>query len=451
MARSFLLKSLMGIMAVFPLLFINCSTRFATIVCNQDANDKDNLDIREGLVSQKAQQIKYKYHGKSCGVAYLTAPVMVAQAEQDEEWGFFQFPNISTTDDGTLIVTWQMKADSHKTYGKNADRFVEPMMSKDGGITWVPREKGYFTYRKGYDVNLDNGDILRIYTHQSKDINGYNHFPRAVVKKGSHSFYLMDSLPNDLQGIYLNRVMANHKSERIHAKLNDPGVLRYAIGNLMPIVWWGDVKILADHSLVAGIYPGYYLDSLGHVMSSGVSFYRSEDEGQSWTILGKIPFQPDGIADKRGDSRFDEPTFEVLADSTFLCVMRTGMTSPMYRSFSTDRGQTWSRPEPFTPNGVLPKLLLLKNGVLVLVSGRPGIQVRFSFDGKGRIWSTPIDMIPFMHKDGTFTRDVSCGYPSIIETGDDTFYIVYSDFTTKDAYGKARKSIWCRKVTVNNL
>ena len=53
-----------------------------------------------------------------------------------------------------------------------------------------------------------------------------------------------------------------------------------------------------------------------------------------------------------------------------------------------------------------------------------------------------------MNEDGSFTRDVSCGYPSIIEADDNSFYLVYSDFTTKNDIGEVRKSIWFRKVTV---
>lgn len=96
----------------------------------------------------------------------------------------------------------------------------------------------------------------------------------------------------------------------------------------------------------------------------------------------------------------------------------------------------------------MPRLMLLKNGVLVLVSGRPGVQIRFSLDGTGHVWTEPIEMISFMNDDGTFQHDVSCGYASIIEVNDDTFYIVYSDFTTKDSEGQTRKAIWFREVTV---
>ena len=42
----------------------------------------------------------------------------------------------------------------------------------------------------------------------------------------------------------------------------------------------------------------------------------------------------------------------------------------------------------------------------------------------------------------------TCGYPSILQVNDNTFYIVYSDFKTKDESGEIRKSIMFRKIEV---
>lgn len=412
---------------------------------------KDSLTIHEGIICSTAQQILYKKEGETCALIELTKPVMVNQAEKEESWGFFQFPSVGKVEDGTLIVSWQMKADSHKSYGKPSDKEFTPMMSKDKGHTWKPQDKYYFVSYRGYNINMNNGSSLNIITPPAKDIHLFKKFPKSVEKKGNYSFFPIDSLPDELQGIYLNYMDKDRKSTLIHAKLFDPGALRYAIDDMMPIVWWGNIKQLSDESLIAGVYPAFYKDSLNNTMAGGVSFYHSSDNGYSWILTGKIPFRIDGIADKRGEKCFTEPAFEVLADSTFICIMRSGTTSPMYKTFSADLGKTWSVPEPFTPNGVMPRLLLLKNGVLVLASGRPGVQLRFSFDGTGKMWSDPIDMIPFMNTDGTYNCNVSCGYASIIEDGENSFYIVYSDFTTRNFLGQRRKSIWCRRVSVKRI
>lgn len=435
------------LLTFFVLLFCGCSASYKTTTYHEQKEGR-TLRIHEGILSQSSQRIKYKRNNRTCGIIELSEPIMLAMAEQDEEWGFFQFPKIGISDDGTLITSWQMKTDSPKSLGKPSSRACVPMMSKDGGHIWEPQDHAYSRYINEYNLRFEDTGILQITNPPTKTIDSYSRFPRSVAKKGAISYYLADELPEDLCGAFLNYSF-HGKTSNIHATVNDPGLLHYAIENLMPVVWWGDIKELADKSLIAGVYPCYYLDDNNNVLPTGVSFYQSSDGAHTWDVVGKVPSLSWDILDEyKGDGGFTEPTFEVLRDSTFLCVMRTGSESPMYSSFSYNRGVTWTQPEPFTPNGVFPHLLLLKNGVLVLVSGRPGIQIRFSFDGTGREWTEPIDMIPFMNDDGTYTRDVSCGYASVLEADNNSLYIVYSDFTQKNQKGEERKSIWFRKIAV---
>ena len=441
-------KTFIPLLVFFIYSIVANAQRMKRITFNEPPKNADSLVIREGILCQHAMQIKYERSGKKVATITLSEPVMVAMAEQKEKWGFFQFPSISMAKDSTLIVSWHMAEDSHKSYGKKSERKPTLMMSKDGGLTWASKDKDYPMMRVKRSPRLKTGGDIAVKTPPAKDIRTYSSFPEPVGKNGNSSFYIMDSLPSDLQGIYVNIYERGKKARTIQAKLNDPGLLRYAIDNLMPIVWWGNMWQLSDMSLMAGVYPAYYLDTPGGVAHSGVSFYRSDDDGRSWNIMSRIPFKLDGIAENREGKSFDEPAFEILRDSIFICVMRSGSKSPMYRTFSYDQGKTWSDPLPFTPNGVKPKLLQLENDVLVLVSGRPGVQIRFSLDGTGNNWTEPIDMMPFMKSDGTPDFWLTCGYASIIEAGKDSFYVVYSDFTTKNSAGEKRKSIWCRKIQI---
>jgi hypothetical protein len=408
---------------------------------------KPNLEIHEGHVSQKEETLPVKQGGKTVAIISLSEPVMVVQAEQEEEWGYYQFPSIGKANDGTLIVGWQMNADSHKSYGKVSERKRIPMMSKDKGKTWKKRDKNYNELRGVNKTRLKDGRILTILTPASKDIKSYKTFPKPVGQKGNMSFYFVDDLPTELQGVYIQK-----GEESIHGKIIDNGLLRYSIDGSMPITWWGNIKELSDGSMVAGIYPCYYLNEIGEVSPSQIRFYKSTDGGHNWLLLGKVPFKnsiqlpKNNWVNKNGD--YEEPTFEVLSDGTYVCVMRTGMVSPMLESFSYDEGKTWSEPKEISPNGVDPSLKLLKNGVLTLVSGRPGIQIRFSLDGTGRNWTEPIDMMPFMKEDGSYEMNVSCGYPAIIEDSKNSFLIVYSDFNTKNNNDETRKAILIRRVEV---
>lgn len=132
-----------------------------------------------------------------------------------------------------------------------------------------------------------------------------------------------------------------------------------------------------------------------------------------------------------------------------ICVLRTGNCSPLYKAYSNDGGKTWTEPKPFTPNGVKPDVLRLGNGILVLTSGRPGVQLRFCLDGIGELWTEPIEMIPFMNTDGTWDLEgATCGYTNILPADDNSFYMVYSDFKSKNENGELRKSIIFRKITI---
>lgn len=433
-----------GLIAISPA--VNAQ-RLQRITYNEQPKGVESIEIHEGIVSQHAMKIKYKRNGKKVATITLSEPVVVAQANQEEAWGYYQFPSIGRADDGTLIVGWQMKEDSHTTYGKSSSRKEAPKMSKDKGKTWTERDKNYHELRGVNQIRLKDGRIFKILTPASKDIKQYKNFPQQVGKDGRMTFYREDNLPEELRGVYIE-----DGGQTIHSIINDPGALRYAIDDQMPVQWWGNIKELQDGSLVVGTYPNYYLNEKGQVNSSQVCFFKSTDGGREWNRIGEIPFcqsievAKNGWINKNGD--YEEPAFTILADSTYICVMRTGMVSPMLESFSYDRGVTWSIPKAISPNGVDPSLLLLKNGVLVLASGRPGIQLRFSFEGKGERWSEPIDFIPYILQDGSYEMNVSCGYPAIIEDTKNSFFIVYSDFFTKNEKDELRKAIMIRRVVV---
>ena len=316
-----------------------------------------------------------------------------------------------------------------------------------------------FLDREQYYVEFSNGNILQIKDPTTKPISSFNIFPSPVNAQAisNHLFYYESELPEELKGAYLEYWDKNSRTvTTIHAKLDDPGLLRYSVGDEMPIVWWGDIREDRDGSLVSGIYPGYYQNTQGEVLNCGVSFYRSEDRGYNWKIIGKIPYQRDGLDPEAlvydGSESFSEPSFEILGNGKYVCVMRTGFTSPLYIADSNDYGKHWSVPHPFTPNGVKPSLMSLGNGVLALASGRPGIQLRFNLDGDGKIWTEPIEMLPYVAENGSYTHTIrlweTCGYASLLEVDNHTFYMVYSDFKQKDSDGLYRKAIIFRRVEI---
>lgn len=413
------------------------------------------MTIHEGITSVSAQHISFKPSTRANEVSVeLSDPIIVAMAEQKEGWGFFQFPLIGRADDGTLVVSWSMKPDSYKTVGTKADKEILPMISKDEGKTWYPQDKKYFAPQQGgYSAYLSDGSFISIKNPTTKAIADYSNFPKAIAKKRNYLFFPVEKLPDDFQGAYLSkRDLETGKTSLIHARINDPGSLRPSIDGLMPVVWRGNIKQLNDGSLLAGVYSVYYSDSKGGVLPGAIGFYRSTDGGNSWSIQGHIPYdideRIDPLTEKESIVGFSEPSFVILDNNRLICVMRSGSPSPLYQSFSDDYGKTWTKPQPISPNGVKPQLLKLGNGVLVLASGRPGIQIRLSLDGEGKAWTDPIDLIPFTKENGAYDTDVSCGYPCLLSVDKNTFYIVYSHFKARDRSGNERKAILFRKVQV---
>ena len=423
---------------------------------------RDSLEIREGIVSQRAQRIKYKRNGKTIAIIELSEPVMVSQADEPYRWGFYQFPALSKSKDGTFIVKWSMKEDSYTAYGKEG-RGKNSMKSRNNGRTWTDYHDEYRDEFLTYNLKRKNGDILVFRGKSSVDVSKLSGFPKPVATKQSYGtsyeFYPVDKLPSELQGpsVYYQTATTGKGITKL-SKVIETGNHHFANSNMMSVTWWGDTKELPDGSILTCTYNNFYKDNGGKILPSAITFYRSVDNGATWVYQSHIPYQPDLEADPKGDQRevfgFTEPAIEVLDNGDIICVMRSSEQNnlgPLYESISWDKGKTWSKPQPVSPNGVQPRLLKLKNGVLVLASGRPGVQVRFSLDGSGREWTNPIDMLPFMNANGTYTRDVSCGYASLLESGKDSFYMVYSDFTTKNNEGEVRKCIWLREIKVKSM
>lgn len=382
----------------------------------------------------------------------ISEPVLVAESPAEEQrWGYYQFPTLNRLGDGRIAVTFHVHPDSVKSYGLAAGR-PNRGVSRDGGKSWelVSSEA------PPSGLKLPNEDRLRIVTPRPYELEKLRLPAPAGERVGTYgrqvyTLYRLRELPEELRAVHLARRekgRAEWREER--AALLDDGALRYSVEGLFPIVWWGDMRVAKDRSLIAGVYPGYLAGDPAH--HCGVFFYRSADGGRSWRTQGRIRYQPDAVADARGAERdgFTEPAFEILRDGSLLAVLRTtdGLgVGPMYMSRSGDAGKTWSVPRAFTQTGVLPRLLLLGNGVLALSSGRPGVDLRFSFDGKGERWSEPHRLVP-LSSEGIQVD--SCGYTSLLALDKDSFLIAYSWFRRPGVDGKAHKSILVRHVKVTH-
>lgn len=402
-----------------------------------------NLTIKEGVISQHEQIIRIVRNDVAEAIVKLSEPIIVSQANIKVSWGYYQFPGICIEDDSTLVVKWQMKKDTPETY-MLPHNGLNTMVSNDGGKTWKVPEKEY-PERHSPRIQLSNGVLLQSESYQA-NLENYSAFPAKIneVTIDDTDYYNYNDLPDDLKGVYLSTWSKQSGFTKFHATLNNPALLRHTYKNLMSIVFWGTMRLMKDGSIVAGVYPSYYQTPEG--VSSSVTFYKSSDEGKSWDYLSALVYPRTSASD---EGYFEEPTFEILEDDNLVAILRTGNTTPMYKASSNDGGKTWTTPVPFTSNGVAPVVQRLGNGALVLTSGRPGTQLRFCLDGRGGQWTEPIEMVHFMNENGSYDLwGASCGYTSILPINEDSFYLVYSDFKSKDENDELRKSIMFRKITI---
>ena len=137
---------------------------------------------------------------------------------------------------------------------------------------------------------------------------------------------------------------------------------------------------------------------------------------------GRVDFGP-------GDG-FSEPSLVIFPDGEMLCALRSGASKPLYCVRSYDQGRTWTRAELLSPRyihpicGKLPKLVLLRNGILALETGSPDCTVHFSKD-RGRTWflSETLFSTPSLGWDGIYSG--SHGNNSMIAVDDNTLLYVH--------------------------
>lgn len=452
----------MNCLLFFTIVLISCTTQKKIPTEKVDATGFPSraaaINFSNGIAAYSETSIDYKDDASKFKI-HFKEPVVVGVASKQEKWGYFQFPNIGRRTDGAVQAKWNMTRDAIEAYGEETHGAA---ISFDNGKTFRLIDSAQTTGT----LELPNGDKLELYTPKALKETDLK-LPKPIgsalenYRKSNFTFYKLHNLPESRNGVYFKRLKKGEKEWKLEkANIIDDNAARYSLAGLIPVLFWGDIRVAKDGSLIAGIYPGFYIDKNGKVdPRMGAFFYRSIDNGHTWNIQGRILYYGDEVGDPAATKRmgYTEPAFEILKDGTFLCVLRTtdgAGNGPMYASYSKDIGKTWTQPQIITPNGVLPRLLQLKNGVTVMSSGRPGVQLSFSTDPNGIKWSKPFEMLPYSYEslkkeqNGGMAQ-VSCGYTGLLPIGKDRLLLIYSDFNYKNQNGEIRKAIKVREIQVS--
>ena len=201
---------------------------------------------------------------------------------------------------------------------------------------------------------------------------------------------------------------------------------------------WDSVRTLASTVKFPFDMPGFVfvrsmiraregtkIYAVGHraARGGGAMMLESKDLGLTWTYKSTIIAKSEEWMGRSGPS---ETALARLTNGNLLAVMRTGATSfpiadppakcPMAYAVSTDDGATWGEPMNMQCPGVFPDIAVLRDGTVVMLSGRPGVYVRLAAPD-GMTWSEPLFLF----------QGAGCANSSMQLDADGTLVVVYTE------------------------
>ena len=340
-----------------------------------------------------------------------------------EKWGVYAIPWMYRLPCGDLIVRANGHQDTQSPDYVQAvpDRFYR---SSDGGDTWKevpasPEVALTFLFENTF-VPLPDGRWIRLAT--AEDLAPIDGVPdrgdhtRSLNNEVIHNIYRYGDIPEACKRLQLETYDSSGALLKTESAVLDfPELLVTAVGGSLltdgkeilvneyvpvPEVRYptydsvSGILPLPDETL-GGFITGQDPEILGRAYDD-LYFVASADGGRTWKkralIGGYDPVTTDGYT--------YENSCCVAPDGSLVAVMRTESCVPqavepftgLMISRSADCGHTWSAPVPLTDSSVTPHLIALKNGLLVLVYGRPGVHMRWSSDS-GKTWSDPVTVI----------------------------------------------------------
>lgn len=373
-------------------------------------------------------------------------PVVVAHGSQ-KQWGPYQFPKITYTTRGHIMVSWAMWNDS--IFGGGRVEGATTAVSEDGGKTW--REATDEDVRIS-GVKMRNGRYFMGFRQEELvKIENLDQYEPAVSGTGYTEVHFAEDIKTYNPVVYAMELDPNTgKSSTFKVELNWPYMPAvevakdtiYPIANTMAINnFCGCIEI--DGDLYYCTYSRGFDSKTGTVTRrSGylnVYVFKSTDNARTWNYLSQITFTEEYMTHSNSEG-FNEPSMEVMPDGSVVMLMRCGDTErPSYIVRSTDNCETWSKPEKFDDRGVYPQILSMACGITLSTYGRKGIYIRSTADRSGLTWGTPMEIelspvefpqICNNHPESgsaSYHRE-SCCYTGMLPLDHDTILLVYTDF-----------------------
>jgi len=376
-------------------------------------------------------------------------PIVIGSVEGATEtlpWGFFQFPKLYYSTEGSIICQIAYKNDSIDSY----DGKYLFYMSSNQGKHWDQVADKYNDtsllmenecYLQGAEfVNAFESDLVEkyesVYKYDDKSL-----FDGSLISESDYStkFNCIEYNPKQKTNDYFTSTIEwPHRPIRIINGLTCPsGMVMY------PYSMHTSNSIIKenDGSLLMAVYSEGFDSETGEIVYNkhyNIYLFRSFDSARTWKYVGQILTKP--IYCEEQKEGFCEPVLQILKNGIYFILMRTGSGAPLYCAYSYDQGSTWVDIQKFADIGVDPQLLQLNCGVTLASYGRPGIYIRTTDDIECKVWEKPQCILE---------DSPSCCYTSLIALNDNKALLAYSKFEYLDDNNTIIKRIIAREITIS--
>jgi len=318
-------------------------------------------------------------------------PATIESVRYGERW----FPCLHRHTDGSLLLYIGWGHDAH----------FSPIMrirSEDNGRTWsepvdnVPRGDCLYSF--------DDGELFELDVVGVQDPNDLE----TAVYYGAWSY------PGRVNDV------VRHEFVRVHVPSARPTALSRMISGYPTCRWWplwntlwGREDMSADEIHISGpaftdalaldderlLAVAYGVDRHSDAGRTSVWTMESSDRSRTWEETGVA------ASSEAMGMEPNETTLVRLKDGRLYAMMRVDGGPPgtgFYHIWSSDEGRTWTAPEPMhlvdedhRPGVAWPRAVVLDDGTLVMVYGRPVRNVIFDPTGTGTQWQGRLDLTAF--------------------------------------------------------
>lgn len=305
----------------------------------------------------------------------LSAPVLVGRSAKTHYW----YPGLARLANGDLIAHVTTSVDGFGDKGKEPGEVV---WSSDGGLTWgSPKQIPYASTSK---VLLPNGDLLflpyRLYPHKKTDASA----PYQLIPNGKREVRHVEERTAITVTDWPRRMASSEDQKK-------EGQAGFCIDG-QSIKIDGDKKYLVTS---AGYFhqtdkPFRWSKTVDGTEAVKTSVVAAESaDGYNWKIRSVVA---DDKCKLRGYEGPNEATLCRLKDGRLMCLFRMEGygpdIAPCGQCWSSDEGKTWTEPVAVTVpiRSTYPRTVTLKDGMVALSIGRPGLDLWLNSNGTGKDW-----------------------------------------------------------------